>query len=155
MKKIDCIPLFDQYFITPVLQYSSTLFSFIIMSIYVHIIGGSSITIWGLTSRERKLRVLRNTGVTNIVDDIATVPENSSILLLKGDYLFDDRVINYLVQTPNVLLKIPQGPTEILVAAHVVAGQALEAREAVAKNLTSPSMAGVKIETAVRTADYI
>ena len=117
------------------------------MSIYVHIIGDCPIKIWGLTSRERKLRVLWSAGVTNFSDDIVSVPENSSVLLLKGDYLFDDRVINYLLQSPNTLLKIPQGTTEIIVAAHAAAGQAPEAREAVANNLIPSSIAGLKIET--------
>ena len=117
------------------------------MSIFAHIIGDSLIKIWGLTPRERKLRVLRGAGVTDILDDIAAAPENSSILLLKGDFLFDDRVINYLVQTPDILLKIPQGPTDAIVAAHVGAGQAIDAHEAVAQNVTPPSLAGVKTET--------
>jgi phosphatidylglycerophosphate synthase len=117
------------------------------MSLYAHIIGDSPIKIWGLTSRERKLRVLRRAGVTDIVDDIATIPENSSILLLKGDYLFDDRVINYLVQTPDILLKIPQEPTDAFVAAHVAAGQAIGARETILKTATATLPVGVKIET--------
>jgi len=117
------------------------------MSLYVHIINDSPAQIWGLTSRQRKIRVLKGAGVTNIVDDIAAVPENSSILLLRGDYLFDDRVVNYMVQTPDIILKVPQGSANVFVAAHVASGQAFEAREAITKNITSPSLAGVKAET--------
>jgi phosphatidylglycerophosphate synthase len=117
------------------------------MSIYAHIINDSPAQIWGLTSRQRKIRVLKGAGVTNIVDDIAAVPENSTILLLRGDYLFDDRVVNYMVQTPDIILKIPQGSASAFVAAHVASGQAFEAREAIAKNITPRSLAGVKTET--------
>lgn len=117
------------------------------MSIFAHIIDDSPAQIWGLTSRQRNIRVLNSAGVTNMVDDVAAVPENSSVLLFKGDYLYDDRVIKYMVQTPDIFLKIPQGPASAFVAAHVASGQALEARDAIAKNVTSPSLAGVKTET--------
>lgn len=117
------------------------------MSIYAHIINDCSVKIWGLTSRQRKIRVLKGAGVTNIVDDLAAVPENSSILLIRGDYLFDDRVVNYMVQTPDMILKISQGSASVLVAAHVASGQAVEACETIANNFTSPSLAGVKTET--------
>lgn len=117
------------------------------MSLYAHIISDSPARIWGLTSRQRLLRVLKGAGVTNLVDDIAAVPENSSILLLRGDYLYDDRVVNYMVQTPDIILKIPHGSASAFVAAHVASGQAFEAREAIAKNITPPSLAGVKTET--------
>jgi phosphatidylglycerophosphate synthase len=117
------------------------------MSLYVHIIGDNPIKVWGLTSCERKLRVLKQAGMTDIVDDIASLPENSSLLVLNDDYLFDERVINYLLQTPDILLKIPQGSTEILVAAHVAGGQAFDACQAIAKNVIPPSLADLKAET--------
>ncbi|MCP4626957.1 MAG: CDP-alcohol phosphatidyltransferase family protein [bacterium] len=118
------------------------------MTVYVHIIDDSPAQIWGLTSRQRKLRVLEAAGVTEIVEDISTVPENSSVVLFRGDYLFDDRVINYIVQATDVILKIPQGTTSAFVAAHVSCGKADQVREALASNLTSPpSPAGVRIET--------
>jgi len=117
------------------------------MSIYVHIIDDSPVQIWGLTSRQRKIRVLKGAGVTNVVDDITAVPENCSVLLLRGDYLFDDRVINYMVQAPDILLKISQGSTDAVVAAHVSSRQAFEARDAIAQNVNKPSLAGVKTET--------
>ena len=117
------------------------------MSLFAHIIGDSPVKIWGLTSYTRKTRVLKSAGVTHIVDDIDAVPENGSVLLLRGDLLFDDRVINYLVQTPGIMLKVPQGSTDALVAAHVAAHQAIEARDAITKPATAVFPAGVKIET--------
>ena len=117
------------------------------MSLFAHIIGDSPVKIWGLSSYTRILRVLKGAGVTRIVDDIAAVPENSSVLLLRGDFLFDDRVINYLVQTPDIMLKVSQGPTDAIVAAHVAADQAIEAQGAIAEPATAVFPAGVKIET--------
>ena len=117
------------------------------MSLYVHLIKDSPVKLWGLTSRQRKLRVLRDAGVTDIVDDLADMPDKSSALLLRGDYLFDDRVINHLVQTPDVLLKISQPPTDIFVAAHVPTEKALEATEFIKGNTNKESMPGVRTET--------
>jgi len=117
------------------------------MSFYIHFINDSPVKLWGLTSRRRKLRVLRSAGVTDIVDDLTGLPDNSPALLLRGDYLFDDRVIHYLVQTPDVLLKISQAATDIFVAAHVAGGQAPEAIAIIEGTATMGSMTGVRTET--------
>jgi len=117
------------------------------MTLFAHIINDSPTKIWGLTSRQRQLGVLKGAGVTNIVDDITAVPVNNPVLLLRGDYLFDDRVINHMVQTPDILLKIQQGSAAAIVAAHVAAGQAVAARDILAQNNASVSLAGVKTET--------
>ena len=92
------------------------------MSIYAHIINDSPVKLWGLTSRQRLLRVLKSAGVTDIVKDLTVVPEDSTVLLLRGDYLFDDRIIHYLVQTPDSLLKISQPSDNTIIAAHVAGG---------------------------------
>lgn len=117
------------------------------MPLYVHIIDDSPARIWGLTSRQRQMRVLKSAGVTDLADDVAAVPPDSSVILLRGDYLFDDRVIHYVVQTADMILKIPQGPAGTLVAAHVVAGQAAAARDALAQNDAAPVLAGLNTET--------
>ena len=66
------------------------------MLLYAYFINKSPVKLWGLTSRQRNMRILKSAGVTNFVEDISTMPENSSALLLRGDYLFDERVIRYL-----------------------------------------------------------
>ena len=117
------------------------------MSLYAHFINDSTVKLWGLTSRQRKLRVLGAAGVTAVVIDLTTLPADSSVLLLRGDYLFDDRVINYLAKTPGTFLKIPQGSTDVFVAAHVTAGKALEARSTIDSAGTGDPMPGVATET--------
>jgi phosphatidylglycerophosphate synthase len=84
--------------------------------------------------------------MTAVVDDITSLPKNSSLLVLNDDYLFDDRVINYLLQTPDILLKTPHGSAEILVAAHVAVGRAIDACQAIRKNVTPPSLTDLKSE---------
>ena len=64
--------------------------------VYAHILNESSIPIWGLTSRQRILRVLKDLRTSNVVDDVSSVPDSNTVLLLRGDYLYDDRLLNYL-----------------------------------------------------------
>ncbi len=117
------------------------------MTVYAHIIDDSPIEIWGLTSRQRKIRVLKNAGINDMVEDLAGIPDGSSVLLLRGDYLYDDRVIAYLVKTPQMLLSMTQGSTSAVVAAHVSSGQAIEVLEAIKNQAPAPSSAGLKNET--------
>ena len=117
------------------------------MSLYAYIIKDSPVKLWGLTSRQRILRVLKSAGVIDIVDDLTGVPDNSSALLLRGDYLFDDRVIHYLVKTPDVLLKISQAPTDTFVAAHVAGGKTTKAADIIKGTDTTNTIPGVRTET--------
>ena len=91
--------------------------------------------------------MLRSAGVIDIVDDFNGLPDNSPALLLRGDYLFDDRVIQYLVKTPNVLLKISQASTDTIVAAHVTTRQTPEAIDIMEGSATADAMPGIRTET--------
>ena len=117
------------------------------MSIHAYIVKDSPVRLWGLSSSQRLKRVLRNADVTKMVDDLALVPQNDSVLLLKGDYLFDERVIGFLVDTPDTLLKVTANPNDTMVAAHVPAGLALQARNALDGDSTAASLPGVRTET--------
>ena len=117
------------------------------MHLYAHIINDCPVKHWGLTSRQRLLRVLKSAGVADIVDDIADVAQKSRVLLVRGDYLFDDRVVNYLVQTPNILLKIPKGQASLAVAAHVDSGHAPQVLEVLKKSAGEFTLPDVKVET--------
>jgi len=86
----------------------------------------TSTTIWSLTPEERLQRSLRNAGCTRIVrcraGEEAAAPESGSALLLRGDALFDARVVDALVAAPGTLLETEWpdeagGPTRV--AAHV------------------------------------
>ncbi|MGD8645724.1 MAG: CDP-alcohol phosphatidyltransferase family protein [Desulfobacterales bacterium] len=117
------------------------------MPIYAYFINESPVKLWGLTSRQRNIRVLKSAGVTDIVRDLSELPDNDSVLLLRGDYLFDDRVIRYLVQSPDLLLKISQAPTDGFVAAHVATDKATRAVELIkGASATDPTL-GVRTET--------
>ncbi len=97
------------------------------MTVSVHIIEETPVRLWGLSSRERLRRVLERVGITEWVADLGSLSAQSSVLLLRGDYLYDNRVINNLVEACNVVLQVPAGQTAV--AAHVPARLAAEARD--------------------------
>ena len=117
------------------------------MTIYAHIIKDSPVQHWGLTSRQRILRVLNSAGVTDIVDDIASMPENSSVILLRGDYLFDDRVIKYMVDSQDVLLQVLDDPTPVIAAARVSSNLAGQAADVLNGTVGAGSLPEVNTET--------
>jgi len=117
------------------------------MTIYAHIIKDSPVQHWGLTSRQRILRVLNSAGVTDIVDDIASLPENSSVILLRGDYLFDDRVIKYMVDSQDVLLQVLDDPTPVTAAARVSSNLAGQAADVLDGTVGAGSLPEVNTET--------
>ncbi|MFZ2630383.1 MAG: CDP-alcohol phosphatidyltransferase family protein [Desulfosalsimonadaceae bacterium] len=89
------------------------------MALYVYILHESPIRLWGLSSRQRLERVLHQGGVTHFVKDISDIPPKDSTLIIRGDYLFDERVINSLIQKPNVMLQTGQEGTHIIAAASI------------------------------------
>jgi len=117
------------------------------MTIYAHIIKDNPVQHWGLTPRQRILRVLASAGVTDIVDDIASMPAAGSVILLRGDYLFDDRVINYMVDSPDMMLQVPQERNHRIVAARVGTHLAGQAADIIGGTVNDRSLPGVKTET--------
>ena len=94
----------------------------------VYIVNEPTTRLWGLTSRERLKRTVQQAGVSNVVDDLASIPSNSVVLLLRGDCLYDGRVLKSLVQEENLLLQLPVKQTQVAVAAVVPASLVYQAR---------------------------
>jgi hypothetical protein len=117
------------------------------MSVYVLILKESPVRLWGLTSRQRLIRVLERAGIKHIVEDLTSIPEQSTILLLRGDHLYDDRVIKNLVRTPNVILQLPAAEKVVTVAAHVSSNLAPQARDVLETVGRVEGLPGVRVET--------
>jgi len=94
------------------------------MAIYVRILQESPIRLWGLSSRERLDRMLTKAGMTNYYEHDQPAADEDSVLLLRGDFLYDQRVILNLLGDVGILLEVnaPQGPRPV--AAHVSGAQA-------------------------------
>ena len=63
------------------------------MSIYTRILQDSSVRLWGLSSRERLERMLDKAGVSTIQESSHTVTEEDTVLLLRSDFLYDQRIV--------------------------------------------------------------
>jgi len=90
------------------------------MSTSVYFFQESPVKLWGLTSRERLERVLAKHGVHDILSDPGQATTDN-VLLLRADYLYDDRVIQNLLESPGTILMASKEGQEIPVAALVKA----------------------------------
>lgn len=94
------------------------------MHIHVFILAESPVRIWGLSGCQRLERILKKMGITRWIGSPTAAPAGDSVLLLRGDYLYDERLIQGLIQKPGTLLQIVTGKTEKPVAAHVASQDA-------------------------------
>ena len=62
-------------------------------STYIHIFGDSTITIWGLTGRERLLRMLATHTGIKLSDNVESIPVDAMVMFLNANMLFDARVL--------------------------------------------------------------
>ena len=95
------------------------------MSLYWCICHESDIRLWNLTSRERLARMLLRLGIHDVLSNVEDLPAGSAVLLIRGDYIFDERVLRSLVKETNVILKMTLGGRSLPVAAHVESSLAL------------------------------
>ena len=63
------------------------------MNIFIYVADCSDIKIWGLTGRERLLRLCSRIDNTKIITAIDQVPETAPVLILRSDYLIDPRIL--------------------------------------------------------------
>ncbi len=117
------------------------------MTLYAHILGEASVCLWGLSSVQRLRRVLERVGVTEVVEDLGSVPAEGSVLILRGDYLFDNRVVDNLVKSPNVVLELPSAASRVAVAAHVPRHLASQVTEALRGTASTAALSGIRKET--------
>jgi hypothetical protein len=76
------------------------------MALYIYFSHQSPVQIWGLTSQQRIERVLINTAISSTANEFDSLSDSDSVLILRGDFLFDDRLIKYLAATPNITLQL-------------------------------------------------
>ena len=96
------------------------------MTLQAHLIAEPEVTLWGLSSRERLRRMLTREGINELIDDLESAPADHPVLLIRGDWLYDARVLKGLIETPCTVLTT--GDTATAVAANVPRSKAAEAR---------------------------
>lgn len=94
------------------------------MAIKVRILQESHIRLWGLSSRERLERMLAKAGVSGIQEHAETVAAEDSVLLLRGDFLYDQRIIQNMIKVVGIVLETSTPRDSRPVAAHVTAAMA-------------------------------
>jgi len=82
---------------------------------FAYVVGESATRLWGLSSRQRLTRQLREVGGITVVDDFDQLPPDSNILLLRADHLFETRTLVALSQQSNTLL-VPSGKRQAAAA---------------------------------------
>ena len=95
------------------------------MSIYWSICHESDIRLWNLTSRERLGRMFDRIGNYEFVADLGNMPPESSVFIIRGDFIYDDRVFRSLSNEQNVILEMEAGERAVPVVAHVAASEAV------------------------------
>lgn len=119
------------------------------MSLYLHISQSSSITIWDMSSGERMERLLGLSVIPIGEESLTALPPEEHVLLIRGDYLFDDRLIKHLGATPNLVLKLDGVAGQVL-AAHVPAAQAMQALALLGATEAAPTAAAALLEEGIQ-----
>ena len=114
------------------------------MGLYIFFSHDCPVKIWGLTSQQRVQRVLKTTALSCTASELNTLSDSDSVLILRADYLFDDRLVKYLAAAPNITLQLNENEQEITVAAHVPAHHAQQALNAIEGNGIADSLPGVQ-----------
>ena len=116
------------------------------MSVYLLFCQPSPVPIWGRTSRERIERILGDAVRPCTADQLAALSADDTVLLFRGDYLYDDRLVSHLAATANILLQL-DAPPGLAVAAHVPAALAAEALALVDGAAADATLPGVERST--------
>ncbi len=118
------------------------------MPCYIHVFDESPVELWGLSSSqrirrelERELSSLRRKGTAAvparsivIVEDLQQLPPAADVMLFRGDYLYDVRVITNLFAAADTLLQVSEDGAGVTVAAHTGAAAALRVMDHIRGN---------------------
>ena len=114
------------------------------MSIYIHFCHTCPIQIWGMTSQQRIERILAGSAQSCTADELKKLSDSDTVLIFRGDCLFDDRLVENLAGTPNILLQLQQHQPQTSVAAHVPAGLAQQALDLISGKATNDTLPGIE-----------
>ncbi|MCA9500980.1 MAG: CDP-alcohol phosphatidyltransferase family protein, partial [Nitrospira sp.] len=89
------------------------------MTVAAFIVDDPNIRLWNLTSQARYQRMLSRMGVEKFLNNITELPSDHSLLIIRGDYLFDARIFSFLLKQTNVVLEVQSSAGLHPVVAHV------------------------------------
>jgi phosphatidylglycerophosphate synthase len=117
------------------------------MGLYIYFSHQCPVKIWGLTSQQRIEKVLKGIATSSTANEFDSLSDSDSVLILRGDYLFDDRLVKYLAATPNITLQLNGNQHGVTVAAHVPARYAQQAVNVIEEKGTTDSLPDVQSQT--------
>ncbi len=109
------------------------------------LVGQCPIRLWGVDCHDRLRRQLRAQGVTQILNNPADAPAGCEILILRVDYIYDDRTLRELVTARPLLLTASAAGT--VVAARVGAELGERAAAVVSGELLASAIPDLARET--------
>lgn len=110
------------------------------------LVGNSAVDLWGIDGRERLRRQLRAAGVTELHGAEESAAGNRPVLLLRADYLFDDRTLRDLLATDvPVVLTAQHG--KVVAAAKVAAAQTAAAIAVLDGRAAATTLEGARLLT--------
>lgn len=127
------------------------------MTCVVCILGTSPVSLWGLDGAARLTRQLKAAGVAVFLRDDEAPPPDATVLLLRGDHLFDDRILRDLLAAPGTLLVLPAAAaSSTVVAAHVAAAQTAALKAVLSGSAGPGTISGLTTHTpATMSAAYV
>jgi phosphatidylglycerophosphate synthase len=117
------------------------------MSVLAHLVGDAPVRLWGLTPRERLRRLLRRAGIVDRREELVGGSRADSVVVARGDHVYDDRVVAQLARRPGVALALRDGGRLEVVAAHVPWALAPAVRDVLAGQEGADGLAGLPVET--------
>ena len=117
------------------------------MTLSICFVEESPVQIWGLTPRRRIERVLAAAGVDSAAADVNALHDGDAVLMLRADYLIDDRLVKYMAGAPNTILQIDEGGGRVTIAAHVPAPMAPQVFRYINEKSEGVSMPGIQVQT--------
>lgn len=114
------------------------------MTIHIYICGDSPIDLWGLSGKQRLLRQIERISAATTVDDLSSLAGQQTVLLLRGDYLYDSRLLAAMVTAPEPFMLT--GSVLGYPLAIKIEENAVEIAEAFAKAQTD-KLPGLKIKS--------
>lgn len=112
------------------------------------VVGHSPVRLFGLDGAQRLERQLRAVGVRHVRHDGEALPADGAVQLVRGDYLFDERTLRDLAANPGTILAVTDRRGATIVAAHVAAEWAADARALLAGTVPPPVIPGVAVRSA-------
>ncbi len=91
------------------------------MNVCAYIFNPAQVKLWGLDAKTRLAAQLRKINITRIQEELSDLEAEDRVLLIRGDYLYEDRILEELTKNSDFasILAVQKGSVLFPVAAYV------------------------------------